>query len=237
MYKILIADDERKLRETMRDYLVSKGFQIVLAPDGEAALTAAFAQAFDLIILDVMMPGINGIEACREIRRQQNIPVLGIAPSKVLWNNIPVLFLSALGEEEDLLAGYAVGADDYIVKPFPLSVLSQKSMAIIRRSKRVDQEHRLTGKGIVIDLIRKQVYVEGEEVSFSSKDFRLLAYLMENRDVVLEREIILSRIWGYDFEGDTRVVDTHIKRIRKLLGDHADCIKTVIGSGYVYREE
>ena len=110
-------------------------------------------------------------------------------------------------------------------------------MAMIRRSKRVDQEHRLTGKGIVIDMIRKQVYVEGEEVSFSSKDFRLLAYLMENRDVVLEREIILSRIWGYDFEGDTRVVDTHIKRIRKLLGDHADCIKTVIGSGYVYREE
>lgn len=223
MYKILIADDERKLqRNDERLSCVKRLSDPFLASDGEAALTATFAQAFDLIILDVMMPGINGIEACREIRRQQNIPVL---------------FLSALGEEEDLLAGYAVGADDYIVKPFPLSVLSQKCMAMIRRSKRVDQEHRLTGKGIVIDMIRKQVYVEGEEVSFSSKDFRLLAYLMENRDVVLEREIILSRIWGYDFEGDTRVVDTHIKRIRKLLGDHADCIKTVIGSGYVYREE
>lgn len=123
MYKILIADDERKLRETMRDYLVSKGFQIVLASDGEEALTAAFAQVFDLIILDVMMPGINGIEVCREIRRQQNIPVL---------------FLSALGEEEDLLTGYEAGADDYIVKPFPLSVLFQKCMAMIRRSKRVD---------------------------------------------------------------------------------------------------
>ena len=222
MYKILIADDEIKLRETMRDYLVSKGFQIVLASDGEEALTAAFAQVFDLIILDVMMPGINGIEVCREIRRQQNIPVL---------------FLSALGEEEDLLTGYEAGADDYIVKPFPLSVLFQKCMAMIRRSKRVDQEHRLTGSGIVIDLIRKQVYVEGKEILFSGKDFRLLAYLMENKDVVLEREIILSRIWGYDFEGDTRVVDTHIKRIRKLLGDRAECIKTVIGSGYVYREE
>lgn len=221
MYKILIADDEIKLRETMRDYLVSKGFQIVLASDGEEALTAAFAQVFDLIILDVMMPGINGIEVCREIRRQQNIPVL---------------FLSALGEEEDLLTGYEAGADDYIVKPFPLSVLFQKCMAMIRRSKRVDQEHRLTGSGIVIDLIRKQVYVEGKEILFSGKDFRLLAYLMENKDVVLEREIILSRIWGYDFEGDTRVVDTHIKRIRKLLGDRAECIKTVIGSGYVYRE-
>ena len=101
----------------------------------------------------------------------------------------------------------------------------------------MDQEHRLTGSGIVIDLIRKQVYVEGKEILFSGKDFRLLAYLMENKDVVLEREIILSRIWGYDFEGDTRVVDTHIKRIRKLLGDRAECIKTVIGSGYVYREE
>ena len=222
MYKILIADDEIKLRETMRDYLVSKGFQIVLASDGEEALTAAFAQVFDLIILDVMMPGINGIEVCREIRRQQNIPVL---------------FLSALGEEEDLLTGYEAGADDYIVKPFPLSVLFQKCMAMIRRSKRVDQEHKLTGNGIIIDLIRKQVYVEGKEITFSSKDFRLLAYLMENKDVVLEREIILSRIWGYDFEGDTRVVDTHIKRIRKLLGDRAECIKTVIGSGYVYREE
>ena len=222
MYKILIADDERKLREIMRDYLVSKGFQIVLASDGEEALTAAFAQVFDLIILDVMMPGINGIEVCREIRRQQNIPVL---------------FLSALGEEEDLLTGYEAGADDYIVKPFPLSVLFQKCMAMIRRSKRVDQEHKLTGNGIIIDLIRKQVYVEGKEITFSSKDFRLLAYLMENKDVVLGREIILSRIWGYDFEGDTRVVDTHIKRIRKLLRDHAECIKTVIGSGYVYREE
>ena len=158
----------------MRDYLVSKGFQIVLASDGEEALTAAFAQVFDLIILDVMMPGINGIEVCREIRRQQNIPVL---------------FLSALGEEEDLLTGYEAGADDYIVKPFPLSVLFQKCMAMIRRSKRVDQEHRLTGSGIVIDLIRKQVYVEGKEILFSGKDFRLLAYLMENKDVVLEREI------------------------------------------------
>ena len=220
--RILIVEDEESIADLEKDYLELSGFEVEVANDGEIGLKKGLEGEFDLIILDVMMPGINGIEACREIRRQQNIPVL---------------FLSALGEEEDLLAGYAVGADDYIVKPFPLSVLSQKSMAIIRRSKRVDQEHRLTGKGIVIDLIRKQVYVEGEEVSFSSKDFRLLAYLMENRDVVLEREIILSRIWGYDFEGDTRVVDTHIKRIRKLLGDHADCIKTVIGSGYVYREE
>lgn len=222
MYKILIADDERKLRETMRDYLVSKGFQIVLAPDGEAALTAAFAQAFDLIILDVMIA-----------RDKWNRSMQG--DKKTAEYSCAVSVGSGRGRRS--ARRICSRSRYYIVKPFPLSVLSQKCMAIIRRSKRVDQEHRLTGKGIVIDLIRKQVYVEGEEVSFSSKDFRLLAYLMENRDVVLEREIILSRIWGYDFEGDTRVVDTHIKRIRKLLGDHADCIKTVIGSGYVYREE
>ena len=221
MYKILIADDERKLRETMSDYLITKGFQVVQAADGEEALSAAFEQTFDLIILDVMMPKINGIEVCREIRRQQNVPVL---------------FLSALGEEENLLAGYAVGADDYIVKPFPLSVLSRKCMVTIQRSKRIDREHKLCGKGIIMDLRSEQVYVDEKEVVLSGKDFKLLAYLMENRNVVLDREIILSRIWGYDFEGDIRVVDTHIKRIRKLLGKRAECIKTVIGSGYVYRE-
>lgn len=222
MYKILIVDDERKLRETMRDYLITKGLQIVQAADGEEALSAAFSQAFDLVILDVMMPKIDGIKVCREIRKEQNVPVL---------------FLSALGEEENLLAGYEAGADDYIVKPFPLSVLYQKCMTMIRRSKRTDQEHKLYGKGIVLDLRSEQVYVDEREVIFSGKDFKLLAYLMENENVVLDREIILSRIWGYDFEGDIRVVDTHIKRIRKLLGKHAEYIKTMIGSGYVYRGE
>ena len=219
--KILIADDEKGLVSMMKAYFELSGYQVLTACGGNEALKKA-ACCPDIILLDINMPDMDGFTVCQRIREHISCPIL---------------FLTARVETGDKIKGFTSGTDDYIVKPFPLSVLSQKCMAIIRRSKRVDQEHRLTGKGIVIDLIRKQVYVEGEEVSFSSKDFRLLAYLMENRDVVLEREIILSRIWGYDFEGDTRVVDTHIKRIRKLLGDHADCIKTVIGSGYVYREE
>ena len=223
MWKILIADDEKKIRETMRDYLSARGFEVTLAENGKEVLDiATCSESFDLIILDVMMPEMNGIEVCRRIRKDKNIPIL---------------FLSALGEEQNLLAGYQVGADDYIVKPFPLSVLAEKCSSVIRRYKGVDKENKLMAAGIVMDLADRKAYIGEEEIPISGKDFSLLAYLMENKNIVLEREIILSRIWGYDFEGDTRVVDTHIKRIRKMLGEKATCIKTVIGSGYVFREE
>lgn len=223
MYKILIADDEKKIRETLSDYLKARNFEVSLAENGEEVLDLlADSGNYDLIILDVMMPKMNGIEACRQIRKTMNIPVL---------------FLSALGEEQNLLAGYQVGADDYIVKPFPLSVLAEKCSAMIRRHKGVDRENKLTLAGITVDLASRKVFSDEVELQISGKDFSLLLYLMENKNIVLEREIILSRIWGYDFEGDTRVVDTHIKRIRKQLGDKANCIKTVVGSGYVFREE
>ena len=219
MYKILIADDEKKIRETLSDYLVSKDFEVILAKDGEEAVDfALYENVFDLIILDAMMPKINGIEACRQIRKSQNVPIL---------------FLSALGEEKNLLAGYSVGADDYIVKPFPLSVLTEKRMAMIRRSKGTNQKNQLQISGIVLDYKTKRITAEGKEIVLPAKDFAILAYLMENKNIVLEREIILTRVWGYDFEGDTRVVDTHIKRIRKALGKKAGCIVTVVGTGYV----
>lgn len=223
MYKILIADDEKKIRETLSDYLVSKDFEVILAKDGEEAVDfALYENVFDLIILDAMMPKINGIEACRQIRKSQNVPIL---------------FLSALGEEKNLLAGYSVGADDYIVKPFPLSVLTEKCMAMIRRSKGTNQKNQLQISGIVLDYKTKRITAEGKEIVLPAKDFAILAYLMENKNIVLEREIILTRVWGYDFEGDTRVVDTHIKRIRKALGKKAGCIVTVVGTGYVFKEE
>ena len=223
MYKILIADDEKKIRETLSDYLVSKDFEVILAKDGEEAVDFALNEnVFDLIILDAMMPKINGIEACRQIRKSQNVPIL---------------FLSALGEEKNLLAGYSVGADDYIVKPFPLSVLTEKCMAMIRRSKGTNQKNQLQISGIVLDYKSKRITAEGKEIVLPAKDFAILAYLMENKNIVLEREIILTRVWGYDFEGDTRVVDTHIKRIRKALGKKAGCIVTVVGTGYVFKEE
>ena len=220
--KILVVDDNKEIVYSISELLKYEGYETLKAYDGMEALDIMERENVDLILLDVMMPRLNGLSALMKLREK---------------SRIPVIILSAKTEESDKVSGLTLGADDYIVKPFPLSVLSQKCMAMIRRSKRVDQEHRLTGKGIVIDLIRKQVYVEGEEVLFSSKDFRLLAYLMENRDVVLEREIILSRIWGYDFEGDTRVVDTHIKRIRKTLNDKGKNIVTKVNVGYMFEEK
>lgn len=221
MYKILFTDDEIKIRETIKDYFSVKGVSVSLASDGREAVAAAESENFDLIILDVMMPVKNGIEACREIRKNCNTPVI---------------FLSALGEEQDLLSGYGCGADDYIVKPFPLSVLYEKSVAMIKRSKGIDRENRITLSGITLDKNKVKVYAGGREISLASKDFQLLEYLMSNKNIVLSRSIILSRIWGYDFDGDDRVVDTHIKIIRKALGSNADCIKTVIGAGYRFEE-
>lgn len=221
MYKILIVDDEIKIRETMKDYMTAKGMNVTLAKDGREAVEKAETEAFDLIILDVMMPELDGLGACREIRS---------------FTDTPILFLSALGEEEDLLQGYKNGADDYIIKPFPLSVLFEKITAMIKRSKGADKENRIALCGITLDLMKMKAFVEGEEVKLQSKDFNLLQLLMQNKGIVLDREKILVKVWGYGFEGDARVVDTHIKKIRKALGEKAGCIKTVIGAGYTFEE-
>ena len=221
MYKILIADDEIKIRETLKDYMTAKGMNVTLAKDGREAVEKAETEAFDLIILDVMMPELDGLGACREIRS---------------FTDTPILFLSALGEEEDLLQGYKNGADDYIIKPFPLSVLFEKITAMIKRSKGADKENRIALYGITLDLMKMKAFVEGEEVKLQSKDFNLLQLLMQNKGIVLDREKILVKVWGYGFEGDARVVDTHIKKIRKALGEKAGCIKTVIGVGYTFEE-
>ena len=221
MYKILVADDEIKIRETLKDYMTAKGMNVTLAKDGREAVEKAETEAFDLIILDVMMPVLDGLGACREIRS---------------FTDTPILFLSALGEEEDLLQGYKNGADDYIIKPFPLSVLFEKITAMIKRSKGADKENRIALCGITLDLMKMKAFVDGEEVKLQSKDFNLLQLLMQNKGIVLDREKILVKVWGYGFEGDARVVDTHIKKIRKALGEKAGCIKTVIGAGYTFEE-
>ena len=221
MYKLLIADDEIKIRETLKDYMTAKGMNVTLAKDGREAIEKAETEAFDLIILDVMMPVLDGLGACREIRS---------------FTDTPILFLSALGEEDDLLQGYKNGADDYIIKPFPLSVLFEKITAMIKRSKGADKENRIALCGITLDLMKMKAFVEGQEVKLQSKDFNLLQLLMQNKGIVLDREKILVKVWGYGFEGDARVVDTHIKKIRKALGEKAGCIKTVIGAGYTFEE-
>ena len=223
MYKILIADDEKKIRETIRDYLEAKGFSVILAKDGAEAASKAADEALDLIILDVLMPNMNGIEACKEIRE---------------FSDVPIVFLSALGEEADLLKGFGAGADDYVVKPFPLSVLEQKCRQMIRRNKGAEQGETLTVSGITINYLSRKVYVaQNQEVAITGKDFALLAYLMENKNIVLDREKILAKVWGYGFDGESRVVDTHVKNLRKALGSKGDLIETVVGTGYIFRGE
>ena len=222
MYKILIADDEIKIRETLKDYLTAKGFSVTLSNDGESAVYSAEGESFDLIILDVMMPKKDGLTACKEIRE---------------FTDIPILFLSALGEEENLLKGYRFGGDDYIVKPFPLSVLCEKITAMIKRHKGVSADHSISEAGVSLNLKTRQVFCDEKEISLSPKDFELLLLLMQNKGAILSRDIILNKIWGYDYNGDNRTVDTHIKRIRKALGDKAGLIVTKSGLGYSFKKE
>lgn len=221
MFKILIADDEIKICEAVCDYMTAKGLDVTCAHDGETAIKLCEEKSFDLIILDVMMPRIDGLNACKEIRE---------------LSNTPILFLSALGEEQDLLNGFKSGADDYIVKPFPLSVLYQKITTMIKRAKGADADNKIKLGKIILDLSTRKVMSNGVEIKLSVKDFELLSYLMQNKGIVLNRELILTKIWGYDFDGDTRVVDTHIKLIRKALGISSTQIKTIVGVGYSIEE-
>lgn len=222
MYKILLADDDFNIREPFSDYLTAKGFSVVTAKNGAEAVSFAENEGFDLILLDVLMPVKDGLEACREIRE---------------FTDVPILFLSALGQEENLLKGYKYGADDYMVKPFPLSVLCEKITAIIRRNKGLKQDDSIEESGIRIDLKKRIVFVGEREIRLPLKDFNLLLLLMQNRGTVLSRDVIISKIWGWDFDGDSRTVDTHIKRIRKALREKAHLITTTSGIGYSFKKE
>ena len=221
MFSVLVADDEKGIRESIRDYLKAKGFFVETAVDGKDALNKFEENEFDLVILDIMMPVLNGFEVCKIIRKS---------------SNLPILFLTAMSDEKDFLKGFEYGCDDYVVKPFPLSVLYQKANTLIKRCKGIDKENKITCCGITMDLNNKKVFANEKEIALSSKDFKILYYLIENKNIVLNRDLILTYAWGYDFDGDFRVVDTHIKRIRKALGDKSSCIKTIINTGYSFQE-
>ncbi len=216
--RILIVEDEARLREVLCDYFKSRGDIPVEAGDGNRALELLEAEEFDAVLLDIMMPGLDGRSVCRALRRE---------------SDVPVIFLTALSDEEDKLLGYELGADDYVTKPFSLSVLYAKTSALIKRSRgNILTGDRLEAAGITLELSSRRVWAGRREVSLTPKEYALLLCLMRNRNMVMSREQLLVKCWGYDYEGESRAVDTHIKRLREKLGDRAGCIKTVIKAGY-----
>ncbi|MGN0292461.1 MAG: response regulator transcription factor [Lachnospiraceae bacterium] len=217
--KILLAEDHVNLRELVQDYLSAGGFEVDVAGDGLEAWEAVQSRDYDLILLDVMMPEMDGFELCRKIREAENVPIL---------------FLTARVQEQDQLYGYELGADDYIVKPFSLPVLLAKCRVILERNRRTGMGDWLEAGGIRLQLSRKMVFCGEKQVSLQALDYELLQYFMKNPGRVLSREQILMKVWGHDYEGSDRAVDTHVKNLRKALGKYGKCIRTVIKSGYVF---
>ena len=216
--RILIAEDEPRLLAVLCDYFESRGDEPIPARDGLEALALAESREFDGVLLDIMMPGLNGLSVCRALRRQ---------------SDVPIIFLTALSDEEDKLLGYELGADDYVTKPFSLAVLHAKITALINRSRgNVMVSDRLTAGEITLHLSSQKVFVSGSEISLTPQEYALLLCLMRNRGAVMSREQLLIKCWGYDYDGEARAVDTHIRRLRDRLGTAAGYVKTVIKAGY-----
>ncbi|MBR4446478.1 MAG: response regulator transcription factor [Solobacterium sp.] len=223
MTKILITDDEAKIREMIAKYAVHEGFETEEACDGMEAVEKCAANSYDLIIMDIMMPNLDGFSAVKEIRK--NDP------------DVPVIMLSALGQEYDRVHGFDVGVDDYVVKPFSSKELMMRIHAILKRTRHsAPASDTLKIDGLVIDYDARTVSIDGVRVGLSPKEYELLAYLSKNAGIALTREKLLSNVWGYDFFGDDRTLDTHIKLLRRNLGDYAKYIVTLRGVGYRFEK-
>ncbi len=219
-YHILLVEDDAQIREVIEDFFRAKSqgeMQLHIAKDGTEGLAAVYEEDYDLCFLDIMLPGADGFEICRTIREN---------------SIVPIIFLTARGGEEDVLFGYHLGCDDYMVKPFSLAELYAKCQALIKRSKGLVACAEMTCGEIRLDPVRFTVKVGDVRVDLPPKQYALLKYLMENKDRVLDRELLLTRIWGYDYEGGERVVDNHIKKLRSALGNAGIQIKTVMKKGY-----
>jgi two-component system response regulator ResD len=217
--KVMIVDDEARMRKLVRDFLEKNQYQVVEASDGEEAVDKFFANKdLALIILDVMMPKMDGWQVCREIRQ---------------YSKIPIIMLTARGDERDELIGYNLGVDDYISKPFSPKILVARVGAILRRSGAA-KEDRIEAGGIVINQAAHQVTIDGKSIDLSFKEFELLTYFVENKGIALSREKILNAVWNYDYYGDARTIDTHVKKLRSKLGEKGALIKTIWGMGYKF---
>ena len=223
MTKILIVDDEARIRDMIRKYAVHEGFETDEAGTGFEAVEKCLANQYDLVIMDVMMPELDGFSAVRDIRREKP--------------DLPFIMLSALGEEYDRVHGFDVGVDDYVVKPFSSRELMMRIHAILKRCRASANAHDILKiGGMVIDFSARTVEIDGERVQLSPKEYELLAYLAKNAGIALTREQLLENVWGYDFFGDDRTLDTHIKLLRKNLKDYAKCIVTLRGVGYRFEK-
>ncbi len=224
-YRVLVAEDSSQIREMIGDYFDAKGkgtIELEFAKDGDEGLEMIYDNEYDLVLLDIMLPGASGFEICRQLRSK---------------SSCPIIFITALGREDDILHGYELGADDYIVKPFSLAALYSKCLALVKRAKGiVPGENVMTCGRIRLDPLKMTVSVDDEPVELSPKMYFLLKLLMDNKQRVLSRDTIITKVWGYDFDGDERVVDNHIKKLRKALGSESKRIKTVFGGGYKLSE-
>lgn len=225
MYHILIVDDESRIRSIIKKYAEFEGHTVTEASDGMEAIRLCRSQEFDLIIMDIMMPELDGFSACREIRKN---------------SQIPIIMLSARGEEYDKINGFEVGIDDYVVKPFSPKELMLRIEAVMKRVRRLPTEEpkkenivvTLDNGGLRVDVTARLVFIDGERVEMSPKEYDLFFYMLKNRNIALSREKLISDVWGYDFFGDVRTLDTHIKLLRKSLGRYSGLIVTLRGVGY-----
>ena len=218
--KILVVDDEARMRKLVKDFLIKSNYDVIEAEDGSQALDIFFEQKdIALIILDVMMPKVDGWEVCREVRQ---------------YSKVPIIMLTAKSDERDELQGFQLGVDEYISKPFSPKILVARVEAILRRTNQLDEEEILEAGGIVLNKSAHSVTIDGKDVELSYKEFELLAYFLENRGIALSREKILNNVWNYDYFGDARTIDTHVKKLRSKMGEKGDLIKTIWGMGYKF---
>ena len=218
--KILVVDDESRMRKLVKDFLTKKGFAVIEAGDGEEAVDKFFEEKdIALIILDVMMPKMDGWQVCREIRQ---------------YSKVPIVMLTAKSDEKDELQGFDLGVDEYITKPFSPKILVARVEAILRRSNVLAADDTMEAGGIELNKAAHEVLIDGKSVELSYKEFELLAYFMSNQGVALSRERILNNVWNYDYFGDARTIDTHVKKLRRKLGAKGEYIKTIWGMGYKF---
>lgn len=218
--KILVVDDESRMRKLVKDFLVKKQYEVLEAGDGEEAIEVFFGNKdISLIILDVMMPKMDGWEVCKEIRK---------------FSKVPIIMLTAKSEENDELKGFELGVDEYISKPFSPKILVARVDAILRRANKIGADMTIEAGDIKVDKAAHIVKVNDKEIELSFKEFELLTYFIENKGIALSRENILNNVWNYDYFGDARTIDTHVKKLRSKLGDCGDYIKTVWGMGYKF---